>query len=48
MAKTKITLSIEPRIYEKYRKHCENKGLIMSKQVELFMEEELKKGESNE
>lgn len=38
-----ITLSVNGEVYEKYRKHCEKEGIILSKQVEKFMAEELKK-----
>ncbi|MBI2673093.1 hypothetical protein HYX19_02435 [Candidatus Woesearchaeota archaeon] len=43
MAKKTISLSVEKEIYEEYRKYCEQKGIILSKQVENFMVEELKK-----
>ncbi|MEM4605576.1 MAG: hypothetical protein QW103_00870 [Candidatus Pacearchaeota archaeon] len=43
MAKKTISLSVEEEIYEEYRKYCEQKGIILSKQVENFMVDELKK-----
>lgn len=43
MAKKTVSLSVEEEIYEAYKKHCEQKGIILSKQVENFMAEELKK-----
>ena len=43
MANAKITLSIDPKVYDAYKKHCGEKGLVMSKQVEIFMENELRK-----
>jgi len=42
MANKRITLSVDAEIYEKYREYCEKKGLIISKQIENFMREELK------
>jgi len=42
--KTKnITLKVNAELYEKFRKYCKEKGLIISKQFELFIEKELKK-----
>ena len=43
MAKKTVSLSVEEEVYEEYRKHCEQKGIILSKQFENFMVEELKK-----
>jgi len=41
--KIKLTLSIDENLLEDYKKHCEKEGLIISRQVEKFMEEQLKK-----
>ena len=41
--KKPVTLSIDEKTYEDYRKHCEENGLILSKKVEMFMKEELNK-----
>jgi len=43
MGSKRITLSIDSEIYERYKKYCERKGIIISKQVEFFMKDELKK-----
>lgn len=43
MAKKVISLSVEEEIYDEYRKFCEEKGIILSKQFENFMKEELSK-----
>ncbi|MBI5872067.1 hypothetical protein HZB88_03190 [archaeon] len=49
MAKKTISLSVEEEIYEEYKKYCEQKGIILSKQVENFMAEEIKKkGKKND
>ena len=47
MVKKTIALSIEESIYDKYKEFCNKKGNILSKQVELFMEQELKKAGGN-
>jgi len=41
--KIKLTLSIDRNILEDYKKYCKKEGLIISRQVEKFMEEQLKK-----
>ena len=41
MAKKTISLSVEEEVYEKYKKYCEQKGIILSKQFENFMVSEL-------
>ena len=43
MTKKTVSLSVEGEVYEEYRKYCEQKGIILSKQFENFMVEELKK-----
>lgn len=43
MAKKVISLSVEEEIYDEYRKFCEERGIILSKQFENFMKEELNK-----
>ena len=42
MANKRVTLSVDSKVYEEYKKYCEEKGIILSKQFELFMKEELK------
>jgi len=41
--KTKLTLSIDDKVLIKYKARCIKRGLIVSKQVENFMFDELKK-----
>jgi len=41
--KKTVTLSIDGDVYDKYKKYCEENGFILSKMVEKFMREELKK-----
>jgi len=38
-----VTLSVDEKIYEEYKKYCEEYGLILSKRVEFFMKDELNK-----
>ena len=41
--KRTITLSVDSKIYEDYKIICDKKGLILSKQFENFIVEEIKK-----
>lgn len=43
MKKMKLTLSINSKLLSEYKEHCKREGLILSRQVEKFMEEQLKK-----
>lgn len=38
-----ITLKVNSDLYDKYREFCKKKGLIVSRQFEIVMEEQLKK-----
>ena len=38
----KLTLSVDKSIKDKYKKFCEENGLAIGKQIELFMASELK------
>lgn len=44
MADKNITLKVNSKTYEEYKEYCKVKGLVVSRQVEIFMEEQLKKG----
>ncbi|MBU2523491.1 MAG: hypothetical protein KKE23_04365 [Nanoarchaeota archaeon] len=39
----KLTLSINEKILGIYKKHCDKNGMTISKQVEIYMKEQLKK-----
>tara|TARA_Y100000310_G_C20407233_1_gene680236 strand:- start:48 stop:200 length:153 start_codon:yes stop_codon:yes gene_type:complete len=39
----KLTLSVNKNIKDLYKEICEEEGLVLSKQIEKFMENELKK-----
>ena len=43
MANKRVTLSVDSKIYEEYKEYCEERGIILSKQFELFMKEEIKR-----
>ena len=43
MTNKRVTLSVDSNVYEEYKKYCEEKGIILSKQFELFMKRELEK-----
>jgi hypothetical protein len=45
--KIKLTLSINQKLLDEYKKLCKKEGLIISRQVERFMEEQLKKKKSD-
>lgn len=39
-----VALSLDEGVYDKYKRYCEEHSIILSRKVEKFMEEELKKG----
>ena len=39
----KLTLSVNKRVKDLFKEYCEKEGLLLSKQIEKFMESELKK-----
>jgi hypothetical protein len=43
MINKRVTLSVDAKIYDEYKKYCEERSIILSKQFELFMKEEIKK-----
>lgn len=47
MESKNITLRVNSELYDKYREFCKKKGLLMSRQVEIMMEEQLKGGREN-
>ncbi len=47
MGSKNVTLKIDTSLYERFRKYCKKKGLIISRQFEIFMENELKKNENS-
>jgi len=43
MGKKRVTLSVDKKAYDEYIRYCREKGIILSKQVEFFIKNELKK-----
>jgi len=43
--KKKVTLSVDSKIYDDFKKHCEKNAIMLSKRVELFMNKVLEDGE---
>lgn len=41
VAKKTVALSIEEETYNAYKEYCDEKGIILSRQVENFMKKEL-------
>ena len=39
--KKKVTLSIDSEVYNRYRTHCEENAIMLSKKIEIFMKKEL-------
>lgn len=37
-----ITLKVNSELYDRYRVLCKNKGLIVSRQFEIMMEEQIR------
>ena len=46
--KEKLTLSVDKKTKEAYKKFCEEHGLQIGKQIELFMQRELEKQKEKE
>jgi antitoxin component of RelBE/YafQ-DinJ toxin-antitoxin module len=42
MQSKNITLRVKEDLYNKYREYCKKKGLLISRQVEIMMEKQLK------
>ena len=40
-SKQKVTLSIDSKVYDSYKQHCEENAIMLSKKIELFMKKEL-------
>ena len=43
MGQKNVTLSFNEKIYEDYKEFCKKKGIVMSRNLEIFMEETMKK-----
>ena len=45
MQSKNITLKVNSELYDTYREYCKKKGLIVSRQFEIMIEEQLRKEE---
>ncbi len=43
MVSKNVTLKIDSKVYDEYRRFCKEEGIIVSKQIEKFIKEELNK-----
>ena len=43
MGSKNITLKVDEELYSTYKEYCKKKGLVISRQFEIFVEEQLKK-----
>jgi len=44
MESKNITLRVNSELYNKYRDYCKKKGLLISRQFEIMIEEQMKGG----
>ncbi len=42
MSSRNVTLSVDEVLYDKYREFCKKKGLLISRQFEIMMEEQMR------
>jgi len=45
MVQKNVTLSLDEDLYEKYQRYCKDKGLALSRSIELFMENKMEQSE---
>jgi len=48
MAKKKVTLSLDSKVYDKFRDFCEENAIMLSKKVEIWMKKFLEEGKKGE
>jgi len=39
MVKKKVTLSLEAKTYEEFQKYCEKNAIMLSRKIEIFIED---------
>ena len=44
MGRKTVALSLDEEIYEAYQKYCKTHSIILSRKIDKFMEEQIKKG----
>jgi hypothetical protein len=42
-----VTLHLSAELYNRYSEYCKKEGIVLSRQVEKFIERELNKNETN-
>ena len=47
MVTKNITLKVNTELYDKYREFCKHKGLILSRQFEIMMEEQMRENQDD-
>jgi len=47
MGSRNITLKVDEKLYNAYKEYCKKKGLVISRQFEIFVEEELKRNKED-
>lgn len=45
MVQRNVTLSLDEATYEKYKEFCKKNAVALSRSIEVFMEEKIKKGD---
>ena len=45
MVQKNVTLSLNEDVYEKYRKFCKKNAIALSRSIDVFMEEKIKREE---
>ncbi len=45
MTNKKVTLSLKEEVYDKFKDHCNENAIMLSKKVEIFMKEFLEENE---
>ena len=48
MESKNVTLRVNSKLYETYKELCKKKGLLLSRQFEILMENQLKEENKNE
>lgn len=43
MVKKRVNLSLDKEVYSFFQRYCEENGMVVSKKVELYMKEEMKR-----
>jgi hypothetical protein len=39
MVRKKVTLSVDSKVYEEFREYCEKNAIMLSRKIEIWMEE---------